>query len=117
MVSEKRVQGDPGWLKFHRRACGSKRMTRLWQLGQRAMVEPRTIESIIKGREPGKDMRWLIERYQRNYGKRLKAETVQNIYRNELTYRANQVPAVISPLLRKNLDALGNALAIPKEKP
>ena len=104
MVSVKRQQ------EIHRKSCGSKRMTRLWQLGQRAMVEPGTIEGIIKGRESGKDMQWLIERYQRIYGKRLKAETVQNIYRNELTYRANQVPAVISPLLRKNLDALGKLL-------
>ena len=104
MVSVKRQQ------EIHRKSCGSKRMTRLWQLGQRAMVEPGTIEGIIKGRESGKDMQWLIERYQRNYGKRLKAETVQNIYRNELTYRANQIPAVISPLLRKNLDALGKLL-------
>ena len=104
MVSVKRQQ------EIHRKSCGSKRMTRLWQLGQRAMVEPGTIEGIIKGRESGKDMQWLIERYQRIYGKRLKAETVQNIYRNELTYRANQIPAVISPLLRKNLDALGKLL-------
>ena len=74
------------------------------------MVEPHVITRIIKGREPGKDMQWLLDRYHTRYGKRLKAETVHNIYRNELTYRANEAPAVISPSLRHDLNALGKAL-------
>jgi hypothetical protein len=75
------------------------------------MVEPGTIKGIINGREPGKDMQWLLDRYHRWYGKRLKAETVHNIYQKELTYEANRAPAVISPSLRRDLDALGKALA------
>jgi len=74
------------------------------------MVEPGIIQGIINGREPGRDMQWLLDRYHHRYGKRLKAETVHNIYRNELTYQANQAPAVISPSLRRSLDALGKAL-------
>ena len=74
------------------------------------MVEPGTIKGIINGREPGKDMQWLLDRYHRWYGKRLKAETVHNIYRNELTYRANEAPVVMSPMTQRNLNALGKAL-------
>jgi len=97
--------------EMHRRACGSKRLTRLWQLGIRAMVSSDVITRIINGREPGKDMQWLLDRYHTHYGKRLKAETVHNIYRNELAYRANQTPAVMSPMTQRNFGTLGKALA------
>jgi len=73
-------------------------------------VSSNLITRIINGREPDKDMQWLLDRYHHSYGKRLKAETVHNIYRNELTYRANEAPAVISPSLRHDLNALGKAL-------
>ena len=69
------------------------------------------ITRIIQGREPGRDMQWLLDRYHRWYGKRLKAETVHNIYQKELTYEANQAPAVMSPMTQRNLNALGKALA------
>ena len=85
-------------------------MGRLHQLAERAMVEPGIIQGIINGREPGKDMQWLLDRYRHWYGKRLKAETVHNIYRNELTYRANEAPVVMSPMTQRNLNALGKAL-------
>jgi hypothetical protein len=85
-------------------------MTRLWQLGQRAMVRPDVITGIINGREPGRDMQWLLDRYHHNYGNRLKAETVHNIYQTELTYEANQAPAVMSPMTQRNFNALGKAL-------
>jgi len=97
--------------EMHRRACGSKRLTRLWQLGIRAMVSSDVITRIINGREPGKDMQWLLDRYHTHYGKRLKAETVHNIYRNELAYRANQTPAAMSPMTQRNFGTLGKALA------
>ena len=98
------------WQERWRRQCGPKRMTRLWQLGERAMVENDVITGIINRREPGKDMQWLLDRYHHFYGKRLKAETVHNIYRNELTYRANEAPVVMSPMTQRNLNALGKAL-------
>ena len=96
--------------EIHRRHCGSKRLTRLWQLGIRASVSSDLITRIINGREPDKDMQWLLDRYHHSYGKRLKAETVHNIYRNELTYRANEAPVVVSPMTQRNLNALGKAL-------
>jgi hypothetical protein len=96
--------------EIHRRHCGSKRLTRLWQLGIRASVSSNLITRIINGREPDKDMQWLLDRYHHSYGKRLKAETVHNIYRNELTYRANEAPVVMSPMTQRNLNALGKAL-------
>jgi hypothetical protein len=98
------------WQEIRRKQCGPKRMTRLWQLGQRAMVGPDVITGIINGREPGKDLQWLLDRYHHSYGKRLKAETVHNIYRNELTYRANEAPVGVSPMTQRNFNALGEAL-------
>ena len=96
--------------EIHRRHCGSKRLTRLWQLGIRASVNTSLITRIINGREPGRDIQWLLDRYHHSYGKRLKAETVHNIYQKELTYEANQAPAVMSPMTQRNLNALGKAL-------
>ena len=75
------------------------------------MVSSDVITRIINGREPGKDMQWLLDRYHTHYGKRLKAETVHNIYRNELAYGANQTPAVMSPMTQRNFGTLGKALA------
>jgi hypothetical protein len=74
------------------------------------MLSTGAIERIIEGSDPGRDLQWLLDRYHHSYGKRLKAETVHNIYRNELTYRANEAPVVMSPMTQRNLNALGKAL-------
>ena len=88
-----------------------KRMSHLWQLAIRAMLPTYTVVAIMKNREPGRDVKWLLDRYHSHYGKRLKVETLNRLYEEHKIAEATRTPAVLSPDLRRKLDALGKALS------
>lgn len=89
-----------------------KRLTRLYEIGLRARCDSDAITRAIRGTHyEGWDVRYILSRYQKHYGKPLKIETLYRIYHEEQAREAAREPARISPSLRARLDRLGHALS------
>ena len=68
---------------MHRRFQGTKRLTRIWQVGLRARCPTRAVFACIRGTHDDWDVDYLLGRYLLFWGTPLKRETLMNIYRAE----------------------------------
>lgn len=109
---KKQLHGRIAWRSWVKdQGTPKKRLSRLWEIGLRAMCGHDDVAGAIHGtHHKGWDVEYILARYLKYYGAPLKTETLYRIFREGQARDAAREPAHISPSLRASLDGLGTEL-------